>query len=315
MAAGCGGDHGTLSPESGPARDIARLWWVMMIVAWVGLSVVVALLLLAWARRRRDAGEAGERAGWAVVLTTGLALPILVVTALFVVADLVVIRVTEAPAAGSTSMTVRVIGHQWWWEFRYPGHAAVTANEMHIPVGTRVEVVATTADVIHSFWVPPLNRKIDTIPGRENRILLEADRPGRYLGFCGEFCGLQHAHMGMYVIADPRADFDRWLANESAPARTPSTAAERRGYRLVVGGSCSTCHRIAGTTAEAEVGPDLTHVAERGHIAGLAIANTPDGLARWIAHDQEVKPGNQMPQFPLPDADMRDVVAYLESLR
>src|SRR5204862_5925651 len=161
-----------------------------------------------------------------------ICIPITVNVAVFVASNFVVLKQTEAPAAGTTRMTIDVIGHQWWWEVRYPGTQAVTANEIHIPVGTRVNVVATTADVIHSFWVPELNRKIDMIPGRSNRVLLYADKPGRYRGQCAEFCGLQHAHMSMYVFADPPDRFRAWLAAQAKPQTSPATASAQRGQQL-----------------------------------------------------------------------------------
>jgi cytochrome c oxidase subunit II len=315
LVGGCGSQQSTLAPRSEPARSIDSLWWKMMIGGWAALAVIVGLLTVVYLRRRRAAGPGGERAGWAVVLTTGLALPILVVGTLFVAADIFLIKTTQAPAAGSTQMTVRVIGHQWWWEFRFPGRGAVTANELHIPVRTRIQLVATTDDVIHSFWVPQLNRKIDTIPGQDNRILLEADRPGRYRGQCAEFCGLQHTHMGVMVIAQPRAQFDAWLARQAEPARAPATAEERRGRQVFMSGPCSSCHQIRGTSAQARVGPDLTHVGGRETLAALTIPNTPDQMASWIRGNQTIKPGNQMPDVALAAPDLRAVVAYLESLR
>src|SRR5207253_5507316 len=173
----------------------------------------------------------------------GLVLPVVLLATLFVIADLFVIRTTEAPAAGATALTVRVIGHQWWWEVRYPGSSAVTANEIHIPVRTPVRVEVQTADVIHSFWVPRLARTIDTIPGRTNAVELYADAAGRYRGQCDEFCGLQHAHMAFYVFADPPAVFRRWLARQARPAR-PSNSG---GAREFLTGACSSCHSIRGT--------------------------------------------------------------------
>src|ERR671936_365855 len=147
-----------------------------------------------------------------------VAVPIIVLSSLFVWSDIFVIRATDAPKRGSTSLTVRVTGHQWYWEIKYPGTDAVTANELHIPIRTRVRVVGTTGDVIHSLWVPELNRKIDVIPGRDNVMLLDADRAGIYPGQCAEFCGLQHAHMEIRVIAESKSRFRAWLANEAAPA-------------------------------------------------------------------------------------------------
>jgi cytochrome c oxidase subunit 2 len=212
-------------------------------------------------------------------------------------------------------MTIEAIGHQWYWEFRYPGTQAVTADEMHIPVGTRINLVATTADVIHSFWVPELNRKIDTIPGQRNRILLYANRPGIYRGQCAEYCGLQHAHMSMLVFAQPKAQFRAWLRRQSAPAANPKTALERRGRSVFLNGACSSCHAIRGTSAAGYVGPDLTHLASRTTLAGVTIPDTRAYLSRWVPDSQHFKPGNQMPDLRLTDTQLTALVAYLESLR
>jgi cytochrome c oxidase subunit 2 len=245
----------------------------------------------------------------------GVVFPLTVIVALFIISDWAIINVTQAPAASSTAMTVDAVGHDWYWEFKYPGTKAVTADEMHIPVDTRVNLVATTADVIHSFWVPELNRKIDTIPGQENRILLYANQADVYRGQCAEFCGLQHAHMGMLVFVQPKAEFRAWLKKQSAPAKPPQSALAQRGERIFLNGACSSCHAIRGTSAKGYVGPDLTHLASRTMLAGLTIPNTPGYLARWISDSQYFKPGNQMPNFQLPQAQLRALVAYLETLK
>jgi cytochrome c oxidase subunit 2 len=320
LAAGCGKKQNALAPASHQSQDIATLFWWMTGIAAVGLGVVVALLLLAWIRSgRRGAGgdtqgaKPGERVGWYVVLTGGVLVPILLISALFVIADVFVIRTTEAPAAGSTKRTILVIGHQWWWEVRYPGTSAVTANEIHIPVRTPVRLEVRTADVIHSFWVPELNRKIDTLPGSTNEIELYADAAGRYRGDCAEFCGLQHAHMGIWVYADPPAKFAEWLARQSRPAAPPTGAQATAGRGAFLSGACANCHEIRGTSASSGVGPDLTHVADRETLGALTIPNTPSYLHDWIRNAQRFKPGNQMPSFNgLPEREIRALVAYLE---
>jgi cytochrome c oxidase subunit 2 len=212
-------------------------------------------------------------------------------------------------------MTIEVVGRQWFWEVRYPGTGAVTANEIHIPAHTRVNVVATTGDVIHSFWVPRLNRKIDMIPGRRNRVLLSADKPGRYRGQCAEFCGIEHAHMAMYVYVQEPAAFARWLRAESAGARAPTSAAARAGRDAFRADGCSSCHEIRGTPARGHVGPDLTHVGARSSIAGLTLPNTAAALADWLRDPQHAKPGTRMPDLGLSRADIRALVAYLEGLK
>jgi cytochrome c oxidase subunit 2 len=212
-------------------------------------------------------------------------------------------------------MTVRITGHQWFWEVSYPGTGAVTANEIHIPARTRVQVVARTADVIHSFWVPQLNRKIDMVPGRTNRVLLYADRPGVYRGQCAEFCGLQHAHMAMKVFAQSPTRFHAWLANMEQPAAPPETAEQRRGRQLFLSNACAGCHTIRGTPAAGEIGPDLTHVASRTTLAAATIPNNAHALERWISDPQRVKPGNKMPALDLTQADFKAIRNYLHHLR
>jgi cytochrome c oxidase subunit 2 len=318
LLAGCGSKQSTLDPVSGPSREIEQLWWIMMTGGWVVFGGALAFLVLAWARRReRGWPFLGEREGVNVGLVVGfgLVVPLVVLSALFVYANVHVMAATSAPARGSTELTVQVIGHQWFWEVRYPGTEAVTANEIHIPARTRVTLEARTADVIHSFWVPRLNRKIDMVPGRTNRILLYADEPGVYRGQCSEFCGLQHAHMAFLVYADPPSAFREWLANAEAERKAPAGAEERRGEEVFLTSSCAGCHTIRGTAAGGDIGPDLTHVASRETLAALTIPNRPDELAEWIRDPQHVKPGNRMPVLGLPAQDVDVLAAYLESLR
>jgi cytochrome c oxidase subunit 2 len=320
--AGCGGSQNSLSPESHQSRDIASLFWWMMGGAWLGLALVVGLLLWSWKRRERrgfgadsEGQKPGEKRSWYAVVGLGIAMPVVVISALFLVSDLFVIKTTQAPAGTATTMTVQVIGHQWWWEVRYPGTKAVTANELHLPVRTPVRVEVTTADVIHSFWVPELNRKIDAIPGRTNAVELDADATGRYRGQCAEFCGLQHAHMAMYVFVQPEAAFRSWLAAQARPAASPGAGPAAEGARLFLNGPCSSCHTIRGTKADGYVGPDLTHLATRTTLGALTIPNDPSALREWILDSQHLKPGNQMPSFDLSGSRLDALVAYLEGLK
>jgi cytochrome c oxidase subunit II len=306
-----------LHPHSSAEHRITVLWWVMLAGAWVGFALVAILLLLGWFRRRQASLPFGgnERTATRLVVGLGIAMPIVVLTGLFVWSDIFVVRSTAAPNASSTSLTVKVTGHQWFWEIQYPGQRAVTANELHIPVDTRVDVVGTTADVIHSLWVPELNRKIDLIPGRENSVLLDANRAGTYLGQCSEFCGLQHAHMELIVVVEPRSRFEQWLHGEESDARQPRGAAEERGLAVFMSAGCADCHRIRGTAANSRVGPDLTHLAARSTLAAGTIANDRAGLARWLRDPQGVKPGNKMPALPLKADELAALVAYLEGLK
>ncbi|HZP73232.1 MAG TPA: c-type cytochrome [Gaiellaceae bacterium] len=318
LAAGCDEQQDSLAPRSHAAKDIASLFWWMMGISWFGIGLVVALIMLAWRRAHTKRGHSvkeGEQLAFRIVIGAGIVMPIALIAALFVISDILVIKTTQAPAADATRMTILVTGHQWWWQANYLGTTAVTANEIHIPVNTPVRVEVQTADVIHSFWVPRLNRTIDTMPGKRNAIELYADAVGRYRGQCDEFCGLQHAHMGFYVFADPPSVFRRWLARQEQPAKAPTGALAAQGAKLFQTSSCASCHAIRGTAASGDVGPDLTHVGSRTTLAALAIPNDPAHLARWISDSQSIKPGNQMPNMNLSTGQVQALTAYLEGLR
>lgn len=318
VASGCGGRQNALRPESKPEHEIATLWWWMLGGATIGFSVIAFLLLLGWLRRNKDGLPfgGGDRAATMIVIGMGVAVPIVVLAALFAWSNTFVLKTTAAPNAAKTAFTIHVVGHQWWWEIRYPGGTAVTANEIHIPVRTPIRLLATTDDVIHSFWVPALNRKIDMIPGRQNTILLEADRAGVYRGQCSEFCGLQHAHMSMAVYAESSEQYSAWLASMGSPARAPTTAVQRHGQQVFLQDSCANCHQIRGTAAHGLVGPDLTHLQSRVTIGARTLPNDPTHLRDWVRNPQDSKPGSIMPSFrTIPQPDFHDLLAYLESLR
>jgi cytochrome c oxidase subunit 2 len=282
-------------------------------VSCVGLTLIAVLLLLGWIRRNRAALPWGgsERAATRLIVGLGIATPVVLLSALFIWSDVFVIRSTAAPSPRSTALTVHVVGHQWFWEIRY-GAQQVTANELHIPVRTRVQVIGTTADVIHSLWVPELNRKADLIPGRTNYLLLYADRAGTYLGQCAEFCGLQHAHMEIVVVAEPRARFEQWLRTQGRPA---AAAANGPGLQLFESKGCANCHAIRGTPADSHVGPDLTHVASRQTLAAGTIPNDRAHLREFVRDPQALKPGAKMPQLPQTPGQTGALVRYLEGLK
>jgi cytochrome c oxidase subunit 2 len=307
VATGCASKQSSLHPESPPAHGIATLWWIMLGASTFGLAVIVGILVAAWFGRRR---HGRDRPGTITVIALGIVTPILVLVALFAYSDIFLIRGTSPPATAAAAtehaLSIHVVGHQFWWEVRYGGNA-VTANEIHIPVRTPVVVSVHSDDVIHSFWVPELNRKIDLEPDQVNRVELYADKAGRYRGQCAEFCGLQHAHMGFYVYADPPAVFRRWLARQARPAAAAPTA--------LFMSKCSSCHAIRGTAADAHVGPDLTHVGSRTSLAALTIPNSPVRMEQWLRDPQQVKPGALMPDLNLTDAQVRALARYLESLK
>jgi cytochrome c oxidase subunit 2 len=317
MVAGCG-PQSILNTHSKQTHDIAVLWWWMLAAATIVFLGAVALLAIAWLRR----GSPGlpvfgdrEPIAQGMVVVFGIAVPIVALVALFGISDVYLVGETSPPNPRTTAMTIDVVGHRWWWEVRYGGGKAVTANEIHIPVDTRVNLVATTADVIHSFWVPALNRKIDMVPGIQNRILLDASRPGDYRGQCSQFCGVQHAHMGLYVIAQRPTRFRAWLAAQEQPAVNSTSTQAQAGKRLFMSDQCASCHTIAGTAAQGDIGPNLTHLASRGTLAGAEIPNRPAWLAAWIRNPQAIKPGDRMPDLGLHQNDISDLVAYLDTLK
>jgi cytochrome c oxidase subunit 2 len=311
LLGGCGGKQSVLDPHSKPSRQIEHLWWGMLAAAAVVFGGAVALLLLAWLRRNREGlpvvGK-DEGVSTGLVVGFGIVIPVLALSVLFWVSDLEVGRAVEAPKPGSTQMRMTVVGHQWWWEVRYGGTTAVTANEIHIPTNTRIDLLLESADVIHSFWVPALNKKVDTVPGHPSRMLLYSNRAGTFRGQCAEFCGLQHANMALEVVAQPPAQFRAWLANESKPAAAPASPE-------FMSEQCASCHTIRGTAARGTIGPDLTHVGARRTLAGLTIPNDPAHMAQWIANPQNVKPGVRMPGLGLSQQDVRTLTNFLEGLR
>ena len=299
----------------GPAqRPITGLWWLMLWISAAVFVFVVAMLLFGIVRgRRRSADEARAEARWGepFVVVAGVAVSAVILVAVFVV-SLRQMRALAEQGHGA-ALTINVIAHDWWWEARY-GNGAVTANEIHIPSGTRVRLLLETADVIHDFWVPQLGPKRDTIPGRTNELWIQADAPGRYRGQCAEYCGLQHAHMGIWVFADAPPAFDAWMSEQARPAAPPSGSAAR-GHKVFMTNTCVGCHTIRGTPAAGTLGPDLTHLASRTSIAAAALPNTPGVLSAWIVDPQQAKPGVSMPPTDLSTEDLADLLVYLRSLK
>jgi len=216
-------------------------------------------------------------------------------------------------------LSIELTGHQWWWEVRYndvdASNIFTTANEIHIPVGVPVQFTLRGADVIHSFWVPNLSGKKDLIPGKVNTIWLQADKPGVYRGQCAEYCGLQHAKMALWVVAEPQEQFNAWRQNQTQQAVSPASDTQKRGQQVFFGATCVMCHAINGTPAGSNIGPNLTHVGSRHMLAAATLVNTQEHMAQWIKNSQTFKPGNRMPQHNLSDADLQSLAEYLESLK
>jgi cytochrome c oxidase subunit II len=321
LLAGCGQSEGrqsTLAPQSDQSRQIFNLWWGMLAAAVVVFAGAIVLLLIAWRRReRKGLPVVGEEpvVSNALVVAFGIVIPVTCLVILFFIADIGVVKATSAPKPGQTKMNITVIGHQWFWEVRYPGTRAVTANELHIPVKTPVNVRLESADVIHSFWVPELNKKVDMLPGHPNQLELDADRVGVYRGQCAEFCGLQHANMAMSVYVDPPGRFRAWLANMSRPLTPPASPDARAGQQVFQQSQCASCHTIRGTPANGRIGPDLTHLETRRTLAALTIPNTQGYLGAWIRDPQHFKPGNKMPGLNLSGRQFQQLVTFLQGLK
>jgi cytochrome c oxidase subunit 2 len=276
--------------------------------------LVMGLMLYSMYRRRRGQGpERDERTSNRWIVTGGIVMPAVVLLVVFGY-TVRTLNALASPGLRPTD-TIEIVGRQWWWEVRYPGQEIVTANEIHIPVGQPVQLKLTSADVIHSLWVPQLMGKLDLIPGKTNSVWIAADRPGEYLGECAEFCGTQHGKMRFVVIAHEVSEFSAWLENERRPAVAPENALQRAGQQVFLGSACVYCHRIAGTNATGNVGPDLTHLAGRRTLGAGIVPNVRGNLAGWIVNSQTIKPGNRMPPMYLEGEDLNALLAYLESLR
>jgi cytochrome c oxidase subunit 2 len=308
----------TFSSASEPAARVTRLTWFMVIVSVVVYSVVIAAMIRAIRRnRQRSAAEVDlSRPSVRPIVIGGVVLPALVLTAIFAVAETALGKFPDK----TPTLTINITGRQWWWEVEYALAALSdhfrTANEIHIPVNTPVRVLVTSGDVIHSFWVPRLQGKIDVIPGDTNDLRLLARVPGTYRGQCAEFCGVQHARMGLTVVVDDSATFSRWLADQIAEGKPPTDSLSAEGQRLFVTGPCALCHTVRGTAAQAQVAPDLTHVGSRQTIAAGTLPMTQASLEAWIENAQLVKPGSKMPaisEATMPQ--LRAVATYLAGLK
>lgn len=322
LLAGCGGaetfPQTSLDPASDYAIAVDKLQNLTIYLAsGVGLAVFLILAYILVHFRHKPGAPQPQQVHGNTTLELAWTLIPAVLIAIIAVPTVQTIFATQAEAPEG-ALEVEVYGFQWWWEFRYPlanGDTVVTANEVHVPVGTPVELKMTSRDVIHSFWIPQMGGKRDVIPGRVNRIVFTPLEPGVYLGQCAEFCGESHALMKMRLIAHEPEEFAAWLENEARPAVVPTDSAVLAGQQLVTGGVCAGCHTIRGTNAQfGRLGPDLTHVARRMTIAGGIMDNTAPNLHRWINNPPEVKPGALMPPPGLSEQELRYVVAYLQTL-
>ena len=325
LLAGCEGIQSVVDPKGPQAARIATLWWVMLAICTVVMVAVIALVIMGALKgtRSQAAGKPPEqtrlthRQQTHLVLLGGVIVPVVVLVGLLIYSVAISNAMTSEP---EDPVVVDVIAHQWWWEVRYPNQeqpnlTAVTSNEIHIPAGRPVRVQLASRDVIHSFWVPNLHGKTDMIPGRPTATWLQADEPGQWRGQCGEFCGLQHAHMAFIVVAEPPDDFERWRLLQSEAAFEPADDLSRRGQEVFLGSSCALCHSVRGTLALSMAAPDLTHISSRRTIAAGTLTNNRGNMAGWILDPQAIKPGVRMPPTHLASEDLHALLAYLESLK
>jgi cytochrome c oxidase subunit 2 len=311
---GCANAPSMLDPKGPAAQSISNLWWLLFWMATGVFIIVMAYLLWALLRRREDEEySTGEpRWGTRTVLLGGIIGPAIILLVVFG-ATIWTLRAIASPI-NSNEVVIHVIGQRWWWEVQYPQQQFATANEIHIPVNQPVRIVLSSPNVIHSFWVPELQGKMDLMPGTVNSMWLEADEPGVYRGECAEFCGVQHARMNFLVIAQPQEEFAAWLGRQQQPAPEPKDSLARLGKEVFFNADCMQCHAIKGTDAVGQLGPDLTHIASRRTLASAVIDNNLGNLGGWITDPQHIKPGNLMPPADITSVELQALLAYLATL-
>lgn len=312
LASGFAGARSVLEPAGAEAQQIAILFWIMLsggAVIWLG--VVGVLLRSALFNRRRLAEKSASR----IILWGGVVFPSVTLCVLLAYALWLMPGLRPFAQAGAAGLRIEITGRQFWWEVVYrpaQGPPVASANEVRLPVGERVEFTLKSADVIHSFWIPPLGGKMDMIPGRTNRLSLMATKPGIFRGPCAEYCGTSHALMAFSAVAMEPEAFRSWLAAQAIPAE----GAGASGGALFLRHGCGSCHFVAGTDARGLIGPDLSHLGSRATVGAGILPNTEDAVARFIARSELIKPGSRMPAFDmLPPDDIRAIAAWLRGLQ
>ena len=307
-------------PVSTPAQAIVELSWLVLWICAGIFVIVVGLLtyiLIRFRRRRADTDEPPQVYGSNQIELAWTVIPMLTVVVLFLVTTRTIKAVQDAVPSPDT-VHVTIVGHQWWWEIRYPALGIVTANELHVPVSHQAQPRPTflklqSVDVAHSFWVPRLAGKTDLIPNRDNSMWIEPREPGLYLGQCAEYCGTQHANMLLRIIVHTRDDFERWVAAQQQPP--VNNPAVQVGHDLFQATACVNCHTVRETSANGTFGPDLSHLMSRATLGAGVVDNTPHNLRAWMRNPQHLKPGNLMPDMQLTPQELEHIVAYLVTLQ
>ena len=317
-------NQNVLQPAGPQAAHVKDLWDLTLLICTLVFIAILAAVGVALTRQRARGSTAptlatqlGPERGVHRSVATAVAASVLLLLGLIVASVFTDRAMARLPLRDA--LHIEVTANQWWWEARYddaePARMFTTANELHVPVGRPVILTLKSNDVIHSLWVPNLSGKKDLIPGRSSTLQLQADQAGSYRGQCAEFCGYQHAFMAFLVVADPPDRYGAWADHQRAPAAEPNGPDQARGREVFMSTTCVMCHSIQGTDASANHAPDLTHLADRRTIAAGTLPNTAEDLARWIRNPQQIKPGANMPASDLPDEDLKQLVAYLGSLK
>lgn len=312
LFAGCMREHPqSMLHTAGPgAATVATLWWALLAICGGVFAVTFGLLIAAISVRRQD--DRDRLPGSRFIAVAGVFVPAVILLVILVVSLQATVGLT---AREQESRTVRVIGHQWWWEVHYVGEGIVSANEIYIPANTPVRFELLTGDVIHSFWVPNLGGKMDMVPEHPNYLTLEADRPGEFRGQCAEYCGGPHAKMAFPLIVLPPEEFDAWLAANKPLPPEPASEHLRHGREVFFSAACDNCHALAGTDAQGRIGPDLSRLGVRRTLGAGAVVNNRENLIEWIRDPHVAKPGNLMPHSTLSQSDLDALADFLLSLR
>ena len=306
-----------VKPASQQADRIYRLFNFFNIAAVSMLSLVIFLVVFICIKFRQKKGDLKDPKplpGNKKIEAVMIGIPALLL-AWFSYQTITTMHAVAPSVENGRQPDIIITGHQWWWEVEYPAANVITANEVHLPVGKNLLMEMRSADVIHDWWVPQLGNKMDLIPNIKNYLWLDIHHPGKYIGACSEFCGAEHAWMRINVIAQNQNDFDNWIAQNAKDAVQPNNQLATTGLEIFQTKTCGSCHRIQGTTATSDIGPNLTHVASRHSLLTGLLENNEANLFRWINHPQEIKPGAHMPDFNFSKDTINAIVYYLNQLK
>jgi cytochrome c oxidase subunit 2 len=322
----CGGRQSAVDAAGIQAERLESLWWLFFYVCGAVYMIVMVVLAAAFFRNKRagsdiapDIAPDASRETRVQYTVKGAVAVTLVVLFIFMFVSFRTGSAISALSQADAPLSIKITGSQWWWNVVYqdpiPSNNITTANELHLPVGRPVKVELQSNDVIHSIWLPNMHGKKDLIPNYPTTFYFRPDKIGTYWGQCAEFCGYQHAKMRFIVIVETPEDFEAWRTAQQTSPSPPSDPTLQRGQQIFLTSVCTQCHTVQGTTANATVGPNLTHVASRQYIAAGSLQNTRDHLRSWITDPQAIKPGIRMPMNTYSEEDLNALVSYIESLK